>query len=108
MQGKRSISRVRQRVPIVTGALVLGAMLALVASPAHAATPSLIRPDAGTTYRVNSTADSVDADAGTPVCADANGKCTLRAAVMQANFHVRRGHDRAAGRHLQAHARRRR
>jgi CSLREA domain-containing protein len=41
---------------------------------------------AGNTYIVNSTDDTVDADVGKPACADANGKCTLRAAIMQANF----------------------
>ena len=41
---------------------------------------------AGNTYLVNSTADTVDADVGNPACADASGKCTLRAAIMQANF----------------------
>jgi len=41
---------------------------------------------AGNTYIVNSTADTPDADVGNPTCADANGMCTLRAAIMQANF----------------------
>ena len=38
------------------------------------------------TYLVNSTEDKPDADVGTPACADDNGRCTLRAAIMQANF----------------------
>lgn len=46
----------------------------LVAAPAMAAT-----------FVVDSTADSVDAHPGDGVCADANGACTLRAAVMEAN-----------------------
>ena len=41
---------------------------------------------AGSTYVVNSTADTPDADILTPACADASGHCTLRAAIMQANF----------------------
>src|SRR5438876_787862 len=41
---------------------------------------------AGNTYVVNSTADTPDADVGSSVCADAGGHCTLRAAIMQANF----------------------
>ena len=41
---------------------------------------------AGHTYVVNSTADTPDADVGNPACADASGQCTLRAAIMQANF----------------------
>ncbi len=41
---------------------------------------------ANTTFVVNSTADTPDADVGNPACADANGNCSLRAAIMQANF----------------------
>ncbi len=41
---------------------------------------------AGNTYVVNSTDDTSDADLGNPACADVNGHCTLRAAIMQANF----------------------
>jgi CSLREA domain-containing protein len=41
---------------------------------------------ASNTYLVNSTADTVDADVTNAVCADAGGHCTLRAAIMQANF----------------------
>lgn len=37
------------------------------------------------TFSVNSTADTVDANPGNGVCADASGNCTLRAAVMEAN-----------------------
>ena len=43
-------------------------------------------PTAGETYAVNTTADTVDADQGNPLCADAAGHCSLRAAIMQANF----------------------
>jgi len=39
------------------------------------------------TYVVNSTADTADADVGSARCADGRGKCTLRGAIMQANFH---------------------
>jgi large repetitive protein len=41
---------------------------------------------AGLTYHVNSTDDKPDSDVGDLVCADAAGHCTLRAAIMQANF----------------------
>ncbi|HZH03025.1 MAG TPA: choice-of-anchor Q domain-containing protein [Myxococcaceae bacterium] len=37
------------------------------------------------TYQVDSTADSVDANPGDDVCKDAQGRCTLRAAIMEAN-----------------------
>jgi uncharacterized repeat protein (TIGR01451 family)/CSLREA domain-containing protein len=40
----------------------------------------------GNTYVVNSTADTPDADVGDGICADASGHCSLRAAIMQANF----------------------
>ena len=38
------------------------------------------------TYVVNSTADLPDADQGDGLCLALNGQCTLRAAIMQANF----------------------
>jgi hypothetical protein len=41
---------------------------------------------AGNTYMVNSTADSPDIDPADGVCKAVNGNCTLRAAIMQANF----------------------
>ena len=45
------------------------------------------QPTTGNTYVVDSTADTVDADVGAdPACADASGHCTLRAAILQANF----------------------
>jgi CSLREA domain-containing protein len=37
------------------------------------------------TFTVNTTTDSVDANPGDGVCADANGLCSLRAAIMEAN-----------------------
>ncbi len=43
-------------------------------------------PAANPTIVVNSTEDLPDADQGDNVCAASNGKCTLRAAIMQANF----------------------
>ncbi len=36
---------------------------------------------------MNSTADRPDADVGTPACSDTHRLCTLRGAIMQANFH---------------------
>jgi CSLREA domain-containing protein len=40
----------------------------------------------GSTYVVNSTADEPDADPADGICGTASGDCTLRAAIMQANF----------------------
>ena len=37
------------------------------------------------TYIVDTTADTVDATSGDHICADANGQCSLRAAVMEAD-----------------------
>ena len=42
-------------------------------------------PPASQTYIVNSTVDAPDADIGDGICATADGQCTLRAAIMQAN-----------------------
>jgi uncharacterized repeat protein (TIGR01451 family)/CSLREA domain-containing protein len=42
--------------------------------------------NAGHTYTVNTSADTPDADVGDGLCADASGHCSLRAAIMQANF----------------------
>ncbi len=39
-----------------------------------------------TTYVVNTLGDSIDIAPGNGVCQDANGLCSLRAAVMEANF----------------------
>jgi CSLREA domain-containing protein len=41
-----------------------------------------------TVYTVTSTADTPDANPGDGVCADANGVCTLRAAIQEANASV--------------------
>jgi CSLREA domain-containing protein len=74
------------RFPVITTVL---AALAMVAAP------NAVRPAgaedmalaAGVTYTVNTTADTSDADLGAARCADAAGRCSLRAAIMQANFH---------------------
>ena len=38
------------------------------------------------TFTVNTTNDTSDADVGDGICSDINGNCSLRAAIMQANF----------------------
>ncbi len=50
-----------------------------------------IRPLPGILLTVNQIGDTSDANPGNNVCADANGKCTLRAAVEEAN--ARPGED---------------
>jgi CSLREA domain-containing protein len=58
-------------------ALAVGLIFVVLASPALAAN----------TYVVNSTLDEPDADPSTGVCSSTpSGKCTLRAAIMLANF----------------------
>ena len=41
---------------------------------------------AGRTFTVNSTADTADAARGNGICADSQGRCTLRAALAEADF----------------------
>ena len=50
-----------------------------LAAPLAALSPTASR---GEIYNVNNTQDLPDADQGNPLCAAANGKCTLRAAIM--------------------------
>jgi CSLREA domain-containing protein len=57
-------------------------------SVANAATTDIV----GLTFTVNSTADTADAARGNGVCADAQGRCTLRAALGEADY--LRGDDR--------------
>jgi CSLREA domain-containing protein len=45
-----------------------------------------VQPVKAASFIVNSTADSVDANLNDNICADGTGQCTLRAAIMQANF----------------------
>ncbi len=42
----------------------------------------------GKIFTVNSTADTTDAKPGDGVCADSQGRCTLRAAIMEADWDV--------------------
>ena len=42
-------------------------------------------PVAAATFKVNATVDAVDASLGNGVCATIKGKCTLRAAIQEAN-----------------------
>src|SRR3954454_20672511 len=53
------------------------AVLLLVALPSMAA--------GAVTFTVNSTGDKVDSSKGNGLCADADGNCTLRAAIEEAN-----------------------
>jgi CSLREA domain-containing protein len=80
---------------LTTGILRRGLVVATAAGPVfalgavHAGTAGAVgaaaRPDAAYSFTVNSTADSHDADPGDGVCADGQGRCTLRAAVEEAD-----------------------
>lgn len=63
------------------------AQLATTGLVAGLLTVGLVSPVAAVdfTFTVNDTADTIDADVADPACADAGGKCTLRAAIIQAN-----------------------
>lgn len=63
--------------------LLAGAALAL---PDRLSAQRAAAPAALNTYVVNSTADLPDASPFNPVCAMSSGQCTLRAAIMDANY----------------------
>ena len=62
------------RIAALTAAIVLAALTAGSAAPAH-----------GASFTVNANHDAADTAAGDGVCADAGGACTLRAAVDETN-----------------------
>ncbi len=70
------MSRKTPLIVVVAMSLVFSAGIALSATPARAASP----------FTVDSAADSADASLGDGVCATALGKCTLRAAIQEANL----------------------
>jgi large repetitive protein len=74
-------ARIIRRTLTVTAAAAAGPVLACTAVPAGAA----VQPATAYTFTVNSTADSHDANPGNGVCADSQGRCTLRAAVEEAD-----------------------
>lgn len=75
----RPLGYIVAALALATGAL---AFAALSFTPAHAA-----RPQAPTTYTVNSTKDEPDADPSNGICSSTpSGKCTLRAAIMESDF----------------------
>jgi uncharacterized repeat protein (TIGR01451 family)/CSLREA domain-containing protein len=47
---------------------------------------ALASPAWATTFVVNTTSDTVDANLGNGICADAGGDCSLRAAIMEAGY----------------------
>lgn len=67
------------------GRRVARAMLAWLAVPAFVVALPAGSADAATTLTVNSTDDGTDVAPGDGTCADADGQCTLRAAIEEAN-----------------------
>jgi CSLREA domain-containing protein len=63
--------------------LALGSVSALL----NWIAPHPAQAQEASTFTVVSTADSTDANAGNGVCATAQGACTLRAAIQEANLH---------------------
>lgn len=57
----------------------------LAAFAAALCTSAAALPSAAATFNVNATVDAVDVTPGNGVCATAAGKCTLRAAIQEAN-----------------------
>ncbi len=66
----------------IAAALAVGGTLA---SPVAAHGPEHRTSDRGVSFRVDSGSDTVDKRIGDGRCADARGRCTLRAAVQEAN-----------------------
>lgn len=69
--------------PLALRSLVVAVLLSglLPAASRAAAIPNL-------TYTVNTTLETDDSNPGNGVCIDAGGKCSLRAALMEANAHA--------------------
>lgn len=63
------------------------AVLLSLAAAVVPVVPTATAAAAVVTYRVNTTADTVDAAPGAGRCADAQGRCSLRAAMMEAERH---------------------
>ncbi|MBA3417107.1 MAG: CSLREA domain-containing protein [Geodermatophilaceae bacterium] len=63
------------RLRTITTAALGGLAISLLTAP----------PAWADTFQVNTIADRVDANIGDGVCADARGRCSLRAAVQEAN-----------------------
>ena len=77
---KRLMSR--SAFPSYHRGMFLWTMILVLAAVSFIATP---HSAAMATFTVNSTVDSVDAFPGDGTCADSLGRCTLRAAIMEAN-----------------------
>src|SRR5260370_13348132 len=71
----------------VAAAALTGLALAAAPRTGLALAGAAARPAASFSFTVDSTADSHDAHPGDGVCADSQGRCTLRAAREEASAH---------------------
>ena len=71
----------KNRVKVRRVLVVVALAWLLTVAPLPWPVPSVM----AATFTVNTTDDTADASAGDGVCADSTGKCSLRAAVMEAN-----------------------
>ena len=79
------VGRHRSRTRITTVRFLVFLAGAAISLPGLTATKPPVPRLISVTLVVDSTDDTVDANPGNGICADANGHCTLRAAVMEAN-----------------------
>lgn len=72
---------------LAVGVLVLVVAVSGTLAPADAAPspPGQVRSPEDAVFTVNSSVDETDATPGNRVCASSNGRCTLRAAIVEAN-----------------------
>ncbi len=77
----------RSKIIILVKKALLVLAAALLTLTGMGGRPALVLA-ADNTYAVNSTVDLPDADQGDGLCLTANGTCTLRAAIMQANYSI--------------------
>ena len=76
-----SVSAESELAAVLPMRLSVSALSSLVVAGADSKAPSVLSQAAPVTFTVNSTADTGDANTSNSVCADANGNCTLRAAL---------------------------
>ena len=69
----------------IVGAFFLSERIRPARSASARTNSGAVSPALGVLFTVNSTADTPDAVVGNGLCANSLGKCTLRAAIQEAN-----------------------
>ncbi|MBI4233061.1 MAG: CSLREA domain-containing protein, partial [Chloroflexi bacterium] len=77
--------RITQQASLYPALLVLVALLVLSTGPLSSGVRAIAPQIQPSIFTVNSTADAVDANPGDGTCSDLAGRCTLRAAILEAN-----------------------